>query len=803
LLQQFFSIHPANYDIIVDAGVTPGFLPEHHNNAYLPLANSIASTAHINTMDISSESPSSSLSDETGLEAIERHIDTITNKPRITRFSQYNLEPRTIAATDLYLCGYYKTIATAARAFECPYKRVYGRVNGRKPLSSNGGRNTILSEEQEGAVLMWAHRQIICGHHVRARRLRHHVNALLLLSGSTRTVSKRWAQTWMKRHRNIFHQRRTITQEASRKAVEDRAIITRWFDAWNSFLRSHNIKKENIWNFDETGFMVGFIEHGSLVWTFHDITQPVTLNPGDRVSVTAVEAINAAGGTIPSFLILPGVQIPRKWVENDLEDDTVLTTNENGYMTDRLAIEWIEHFERCSRPANKDEKRVLVMDNCDSHYTEEFAAFAALHNIEIFPLPPKLTHLLQPLDVGVFSPYKHWHQEVLIREAAISSYSFNKADFLYHLHEIRTRTFKQGTIKRAWELSGLCPCKPELILDALPDALSSLTQKTQERDLAGYISTGEDNNADHDLYQQPQTPHQITPQRQFSSLSQPTTPPTIRRFNWSSVRTPEMNVMKIREYNDYVALRLEVSINSNVPITPSVRHVHQKARKASEALELNGITASNELRAVHEKALNRRRYEAHTSVIARYGPIRAGDARLRAAKDDANREAAQKEEAIRIQKRSIAHEAMYARRWIGQARKSLRYSIKRMTFRDTMIYSRSEGTARKWFTKGDIYAALKADALMAMKYACIRELQQRPAMKTTTFVIAMPIDYNEGIIYEAVQYITDRAVVQEIRRKEKQLQVELFSQASDNNSSNYEDAFEDLVDEEEPHYYTE
>ncbi|CCE34561.1 uncharacterized protein CPUR_08494 [Claviceps purpurea 20.1] len=150
----------------------------------------------------------------------------------------------------------------------------------------------------------------------------------------------------LRRHTNIFHAKRASPQEARKKAVEDRATITSWFEAWSKYLNEYKRLKENIWNLDETGFVVGYLHHGSLVWIFNEVDNPVLLNSHDRVSVTAIEAVSAAGRAIPSFIIIPGVNIPEKWIENDLEGVTILATSPEGYISDILAFEWLQHFAR-------------------------------------------------------------------------------------------------------------------------------------------------------------------------------------------------------------------------------------------------------------------------------------------------------------------------------------------------------------------------------------------------------------------------------------------------------------------------
>lgn len=42
--------------------------------------------------------------------------------------------------------------------------------------------------------------------------------------------------------------------------------------------------------------------------------------------------------------------------------------------------------------------------------TDEFQLKAGENHIRLFYFPSHLTHVLQPLDVGVFRPWKHYHK---------------------------------------------------------------------------------------------------------------------------------------------------------------------------------------------------------------------------------------------------------------------------------------------------------------------------------------------------------------------------------------------------------
>jgi hypothetical protein len=85
-------------------------------------------------------------------------------------------------------------------------------------------------------------------------------------------------------------------------------------------------------------------------------------------------------------------------------------------------------------------------------FTTQVFHYAAQKNIELFVFPPPLTHQLQPCDVGMFSLYKHWHQQILYRAISGGTSNFGKSNFLAHLEEARNRTFKESVIIKAAEV---------------------------------------------------------------------------------------------------------------------------------------------------------------------------------------------------------------------------------------------------------------------------------------------------------------------------------------------------------------
>lgn len=339
----------------------------------------------------------------------------------------------------------HRSCRALARAWEVPYFRLYSRINGKKARSNNGGHRTLLKPASELALLAWANFRLQGGNSITPGEVMHSANKLLRLhpDSAHKLATRRWATDFMARHAKLFKKRRTTTRSVWRKASQDKEDYWAWYESlWETMQRLGVDKKwENLHNYDETGFRIGCYQ-GSWQWFYTDLLKLYEADPDNRESATLCESVSAAGLTIPPFVILKGVSILTKLVANDLEEDTILATSPNGWINDQIALEWLDHFIAHTTPAEPNDWRLLLVDNHGSHLTTEFFLKATAAKIEIFPLPAHSTHKLQPLDVGVFQSYKHFHQNHLRREIAWGNFSYDRTDFLSGLNIMRRRAFK-------------------------------------------------------------------------------------------------------------------------------------------------------------------------------------------------------------------------------------------------------------------------------------------------------------------------------------------------------------------------
>src|SRR5258706_1827171 len=101
------------------------------------------------------------------------------------------------------------------------------------------------------------------------------------------------------------------------------------------------------------------------------------------------------------------------WYHEKLTGDELVLLSETGYSNSQLAMCYLEHFIRHTNAGPDSSEKVILMDSHTSHTTPELSIRAAQANITLYAFPSHLTHAMQPLDVGDFQPYKHWHKKAI------------------------------------------------------------------------------------------------------------------------------------------------------------------------------------------------------------------------------------------------------------------------------------------------------------------------------------------------------------------------------------------------------
>ena len=170
-----------------------------------------------------------------------------------------------------------------------------------------------------------------------------------------------------------------------------------------------------------------------------------------------LETIVANGTTIPPIIIIQGRVHMENWYTEKLDDNVQVLLSDSGYINSELALTYLDHLIKHTGAGMDKPPKVLLMDQHGSHMDDDFIIKATEKNIHPFPFPGHLTHVLQPLDVGVFQPYKHWHKKAVQHAMHNLDIDYNVASFLCDLGEIQGDTFKKETILGAFRKAGIWP----------------------------------------------------------------------------------------------------------------------------------------------------------------------------------------------------------------------------------------------------------------------------------------------------------------------------------------------------------
>jgi hypothetical protein len=204
--------------------------------------------------------------------------------------------------------------------------------------------------------------------------------------------------------------------------------------------------------------------------------RPKTIQPGNREWVTLIAAINAAGWSVPPFLIFAGKCHLSAWYEGaEIPRDWAFAVSDNGWTNNELGVDWLKHFDAYTKARTVGARRLLILDGHESHHSFEFQELCKENDIYTLCMPPHSSHLLQPLDVGCFSPLKRAYSrevESLMRDHINH---ITKLEFLPAFKAAFDRAFTLVNICSAFRGAGLVSLQPETVLSKLDVQLRTPT----------------------------------------------------------------------------------------------------------------------------------------------------------------------------------------------------------------------------------------------------------------------------------------------------------------------------------------
>jgi hypothetical protein len=171
-----------------------------------------------------------------------------------------------------------------------------------------------------------------------------------------------------------------------------------------------------------------------------------------------IAAINAAGWSVPLFLIFASKYHLSAWYEEaDIPRDWAIAVSNNSWTNNKLRVEWLKHFNAYTKAHTVGARCLLILNGHESHHSLKFQELCKEYNIYTLYIPPYSSHLLQPLNVGCFSPLKRAYSREV--ESLIRNHinHVTKLKFLPAFKAAFDRSITPANICSAFQGAGLVP----------------------------------------------------------------------------------------------------------------------------------------------------------------------------------------------------------------------------------------------------------------------------------------------------------------------------------------------------------
>ncbi|KAJ3455303.1 hypothetical protein MRS44_013903 [Fusarium solani] len=243
-----------------------------------------------------------------------------------------------------------------------------------------------------------------------------------------------------------------------RAKCEDPTLIHDWFTLVANTIAKYGITFTDIYNFDETGFMMGMIASGMVVTGAERRGRPKSVQTGNRECATVIQAINAEGWAIQPLIVVAGQYHLASWCrESNLPGDWAIAATYNGWTDNETGLEWLKHFDRHTTTRSNGRYRLLILDGHESHHSVDFEKYCEEN---------KIITLLYAASFVSSAPAS-WH----------------RTEFFLAFYAAYQATMTTSNIKGGFRGAGLVPLDPESVISKLDVQLRTPTPAKEEASL--------------------------------------------------------------------------------------------------------------------------------------------------------------------------------------------------------------------------------------------------------------------------------------------------------------------------------
>ena len=280
-----------------------------------------------------------------------------------------------------------------------------------------------------------------------------------------------WWQRFRKRWPTLAERKPQHLSKRRAEAANEDTIMS-FFDNLEKVFSDNGLNTDptcaqRLWNCDETAFAMCASSHKVLckrgASTVHEV------GGGSGREYTTVHACCSANGErLPPFILYKGKHLYQRWMEGG-PAGAVFGVTESGWMDASNFLSW---FEKLFLPAVahlcSSGVVALFMDGHHSHISLGLIQAARKAHVLLFCLPPNCTHVLQPLDVGVFAPVKKsWVRILKEWKTQTRAQNVSKEVFPKLLHQLWEQSVTPAQCKSGFRACGIFPLSREDVMSKL------------------------------------------------------------------------------------------------------------------------------------------------------------------------------------------------------------------------------------------------------------------------------------------------------------------------------------------------
>ena len=400
-------------------------------------------------------------------------------------------ETRMLKALTALSRGEYPNVSQAAKHFNLHYTTLNRRYNGGKSVAESRELQQLFTISEEHAIARTITRLTISGYpvthtlieeiadEVRQQRLVG-INEPAVQYVTYEPLGEDWTLRFLQRHP---HLKTALTRsiELARITEASPEVLTNWYDTLFQTIDELGISWRNTYNCDESGFGIGKRKALRVV-VDTTVKQNYQAEPGRQEWVTVMECICADGSSIPPLIIFKGENVSESWIPvKEIPEGWHVSCNSKGWTSNEHGVKWLK---KCFEPAMRDkadgEFRLLICDGHDSHISAEFIRHCIANRIVLLLLPPHCSHLMQPLDVGVFFPLKQAIGTSLDRSFRTGIGRLQKIEWFQCFIKARAKAVNKQNIQGGWRGAGIYPINPWKVLVKISRSTSPQDQRPSD-----------------------------------------------------------------------------------------------------------------------------------------------------------------------------------------------------------------------------------------------------------------------------------------------------------------------------------